>query len=179
MEYTYHPPQSWSSSLPRWNIFSFHNPVRLKIYISLSHVVQVPCLVCKILLYFLSLLIDPGHTFSVSSIYRSYRLVLKFSHKIFPVSYTHLCIRDSCLNLRQLSFPIEKHTTYRHTHRHFSKNDFFSCFKCSTIRICNNLEHDFFCHHHTSISLGNMEVKRKLYVYVIVYVRVCVVLNKE
>ena len=51
-----------------------------------------------------------------------------------------MCIRDS-----------------RHTHRHFSKNDFFSCFVCSTIRICNNLEHDFFCH--LVVSLRNMEVK--------------------
>ena len=67
------------------------------------------------------------------------------------------------MNLRQLSFGIRKIYTQtktdRHTHRHFSKNDFFSCFECSIIRICNNLEHDFFCHHHTSISLRNMEVK--------------------
>ena len=55
-----------------------------------------------------------------------------------------------CLNLRQLSFAIEKKSTDRqththtHTHRHFSENDFFSCFECSRVRICNNLEHDFF-----------------------------------
>ena len=48
---------------------------------------------------------------------------------------------------------------YKRQHRHFSKNDIFSCFECSRIRICNNLEHDFFCHHHTSISLRNIEVK--------------------
>ena len=60
-----------------------------------------------------------------------------------------MCIRDSTHTHRQ---------THTQTHRHFSENDFFSCFECSTIRICNNLERDFFCHHRTSISLRNMEV---------------------
>ena len=58
-----------------------------------------------------------------------------------------------------LTYVCHRKKIYRHTHRHFSKNDFFSCFECSTIRICNNLEHYFFCHHHTSIALWNMEVK--------------------
>ena len=65
--------------------------------------------------------------------------ILNIENIIRPVSYTHLDVYKR-----------------QHTHRHFSKNDFFSCFECSTIRICNNLEHDFFCHHHTSISLRNI-----------------------
>ena len=76
------------------------------------------------------------------------------------VSYTHLDV-------------YKRQHTHTHTHTHFSKNDFFLCLECSTIRICNNLEHDFFCHHHTSISLRNMEVKlifRKVYVCPCVYV---------
>ena len=38
----------------------------------------------------------------------------------------------------------------------------FSCFDGSTTRICSYLEHDFFRHDHTSISLWNMEVKRSV-----------------
>ena len=70
-----------------------------------------------------------------------------------------------CLNLRLLSFAIEKKSTDREIHRQTHRQTLCEkwlilCFECSTIRICNNLEHDFFCHHHTSISLRNMEVKK-------------------
>ena len=56
------------------------------------------------------------------------------------VSYTHLDVYK-----RQ----------HIHAHRHFS-----SCFAGSTIRISPYLEHGFFSHHHNSISLWYIKVKK-------------------